>query len=147
MARFMYNQSTRERLPYPTDPEPDDPQHEVLKERVQRMRARGFAVSDELVNTATGYTHIISCEASVSSGQGVARALATPRKDRTGVPAFMTVEQWAALPDAEKKKFLTSPTEKAASAKAAEVDAAKARIADLEKRLAQAEAAARGRRP
>jgi hypothetical protein len=59
----------------------------------------------------------------------------------------MTVEQWAALPDAEKKKFLTSPTEKAASAKAAEVDAAKARIADLEKRLAQAEAAARGRRP
>jgi hypothetical protein len=76
------------------------------KEELQVMRTRGYFLARELVDTVNGHRVHISCEPSVNSGCGPEQALELVRKDagHESEPAFMTTEQWEALPKDEKRR-------------------------------------------
>lgn len=138
----MHNPDSGDTVPVP-----------ATQAEVMRLAHRGFSMVEELIDTATGYSHLVCVEAQVQNGQGAERALSTKRLDHghVGQRAFMRPDEWRRLSDDERNGYLKTPKAKdhtfdGAAALAAKVAEKDAEIEALRKQLAEKQPARAGGR-
>jgi len=99
----LYHPRTARQTPVPAN-----------REELSQLRSRGFFLAQELVDTVNGHVVQISCEPSVNSGRGPEQALELIRSDygNEGKPAFVTVEKWQAMSEAERARLVVHKIER-----------------------------------